>query len=191
MFNNIISLYIIYILVIISVILGILVIVSKNPIFSVLFLIGLFLTVSLYLMLLGLNFIGLSYLLVYVGAVSILFLFILMLINVRISELVTDNNNSMPLAAVIGIIFYLTLYKLLSPNVVSEGLYNLELNTMSNDSSNTDIKYALNNILNFNNNDLYFISSQAWDGILSETSDITTICNINILLCSENYNEKP
>ena len=64
---------------------GIFVIISKNPIVSVLFLIGLFLNVAGYLMLLGINFIGLSYLLVYVGAVSILFLFILMLINVRIS----------------------------------------------------------------------------------------------------------
>jgi NADH-ubiquinone oxidoreductase chain 6 len=52
---------------------------------------------------LGINFIGLSYLLVYVGAVSILFLFILMLINVRISELVTNNSNSIPLAILITI----------------------------------------------------------------------------------------
>src|SRR6187402_3264686 len=61
---------------------GILVIVSKNPIVSVLFLIGLFLSISGYLMILGLNFIGLSYLLVYVGAVSILFLFIFIFFNV-------------------------------------------------------------------------------------------------------------
>jgi NADH-ubiquinone oxidoreductase chain 6 len=60
----------------------------------------------------GIHFIGLSYLLVYVGAVSILFLFILMLINVRISELVTDNNNSIPLAIMIGSIFTFTLYRL-------------------------------------------------------------------------------
>ena len=60
---------------------GVSVIISKNPIVSVLFLIGLFLTIACYLMMLGINFIGLSYLLVYVGAVSILFLFILMLIN--------------------------------------------------------------------------------------------------------------
>ena len=62
---------------------GILVIISKNPIVSVLFLIGLFLSIASYLMILGLNFIGLSYLLVYVGAVSILFLFILMLITLE------------------------------------------------------------------------------------------------------------
>ena len=40
---------------------------------------------------------GISYILVYRGAISILFLFILMLINVRISELLTDNKNSIPL----------------------------------------------------------------------------------------------
>lgn len=159
-----------------SILCGVFVIISKNPIVSVLFLIGLFLNIAGYLMMLGINFIGLSYLLVYVGAVSILFLFILMLINVRISELVTDNNNSIPLAIMIGIVFYLTLYKLLSPNAVSQGLYNLEFNIMSNDSS--DVKYALNNMLNINNNDLSFISSQVWDGILSETSHITTIGNI-------------
>ena len=89
----------------IAILLGTLVIISKNPIISVLFLIGLFLSISLYLILTGLNFIGLSYLLVYVGAVSILFLFILMLINVRISELFTDSVNSIPLAILIGSFF--------------------------------------------------------------------------------------
>src|SRR3954467_6083386 len=54
----------------ISILLGILVIISKNPIVSVLFLIGLFLCISAYLILTGLNFIGLSYLLVYIGAVK-------------------------------------------------------------------------------------------------------------------------
>lgn len=100
---------------------GILVIVSKNPIVSVLFLIGLFLNIASYLLMLGVNFIGLSYLLVYVGAVSILFLFILMLINVRISELVTDTSNSIPLALMIGIIFNVTLYRLLPSNVTGGG----------------------------------------------------------------------
>src|ERR1700761_325739 len=73
-----------------SIFFGISVIISKNPIVSVLFLIILFCTVSSYLILVGMHFIGLSYLLVYVGAISILFLFILMLINVRVSELITD-----------------------------------------------------------------------------------------------------
>ena len=89
----------------VSILSAILVIVSKNPIVSVLFLIGLFLSISCYLIVLGLNFIGLSYLLVYVGAVSILFLFILMLINVRISELLNETSNSIPLVILIILAF--------------------------------------------------------------------------------------
>src|SRR5918992_6104437 len=99
---NEISLDIIYIF---AILLGTLVIISKNPVISVLFLIGLFLSISCYLILTGLNFLGLSYLLVYIGAVSILFLFILMLINVRISELLTDSINSIPLAILLGSFF--------------------------------------------------------------------------------------
>jgi NADH-ubiquinone oxidoreductase chain 6 len=98
---------------------GILVIISKNPIVSVLFLIGLFLSIASYLMILGLNFIGLSYLLVYVGAVSILFLFILMLINVRISELLSNTSNSIPLAILIAISFNYPIHGILPYSINS------------------------------------------------------------------------
>src|SRR5579875_3612248 len=97
----------------VAVLCSILVIISKNPIVSVLFLIGLFLSISSYLIILGINFIGLSYLLVYVGAVSILFLFILMLINIRISELLSDASNSIPLAVIIAIAFNYPVYQVL------------------------------------------------------------------------------
>jgi NADH-ubiquinone oxidoreductase chain 6 len=90
----------------ISILCGILVVIFKNPIFSVLFLIGLFVSIAGYLVLLGLDFIGIAYLLVYVGAVSILFLFILMLINVRISDLLSGTSNSLFLAIFIAILFY-------------------------------------------------------------------------------------
>ncbi|EXX74604.1 hypothetical protein RirG_049640 [Rhizophagus irregularis DAOM 197198w] len=63
---------------------------------------GLFASISVYLILSGLTFIGFSYLIVYIGAVSILFLFILMLINIRTSELQSNNVNSIPLALFIG-----------------------------------------------------------------------------------------
>jgi NADH-ubiquinone oxidoreductase chain 6 len=97
----------------VSLICGIFVLINKNPIISVLFLIGLFLCISTYLMLSGMTFIGIAYLLVYIGAVSILFLFILMLINVRISELQGNTNNGLPLALIIGIFLYYFLYGIL------------------------------------------------------------------------------
>jgi NADH-ubiquinone oxidoreductase chain 6 len=92
-----------------SILSGIFVIVSRNPIVSVLYLIGLFLNISIYLILIGLNFIGLSYLLVYIGAVSILFLFILMLIDVRVSELQNETNNSLYLSIIIGLLFFINI----------------------------------------------------------------------------------
>jgi NADH-ubiquinone oxidoreductase chain 6 len=151
-----------------SILCGIFVIISKNPIVSVLFLIGLFLNIAGYLMMLGMNFIGLSYLLVYVGAVSILFLFILMLINVRISELTSDSSNSIPLAIIIGVFFNMTLYKLLPSNVSSPNLFFLQKKLenmgdgMEDDIINSSsLTYPLSNPVNsLYNNDLSFVTSQ-------------------------------
>jgi NADH-ubiquinone oxidoreductase chain 6 len=121
------------ILSLVSILCGILVIISKNPIVSVLFLIGLFLSISSYLIILGLSFIGLSYLLVYVGAVSILFLFILMLINVRVSELLSNTSNSIPLAIFITISFNYPVYQILPYSIAAFNSYTVNLNNTFND----------------------------------------------------------
>src|SRR5271155_5837979 len=131
-FTNGYSVEILDIISIISIISGILVITSKNPIVSVLFLIALFLSISSYLIIIGINFIGLSYLLVYVGAVSILFLFILMLINVRISELLSNTSNSIPLALIITISFNYPVYKILPFSITTFNSYNIDLNNILN-----------------------------------------------------------
>jgi NADH-ubiquinone oxidoreductase chain 6 len=70
---------------------GIAVIIIKNPIGSLIALIAVYGFISIYLMFTGLTFIGFSYIIVYIGAVSILFLFILMLIDIRTSELQINN----------------------------------------------------------------------------------------------------
>lgn len=54
---------------IIALLFGIAVIINKNPIASLMSLIGLFASISVYLILTGLTFIGFSYLIVYIGAV--------------------------------------------------------------------------------------------------------------------------
>jgi NADH-ubiquinone oxidoreductase chain 6 len=113
-----------------SILLGTCVINNKNPIVSVLFLIGLFLSISINLILLGYNFLGLSYLLVYVGAVSILFLFILMLINVRISELLNETNNGIPLAIFTSFSFGFPVYKILNQiDSINDKYKNLDLSS--------------------------------------------------------------
>lgn len=84
---------------------------------SVLFLIGLFINIACLLILVGYNYIGLSYILIYVGAVSILFLFILMLINIRISELLSETNNYIPLAVLTVLLFYYIVGQVLPSNL--------------------------------------------------------------------------
>ena len=154
---------------ILSVFCAILVIINKNPIVSVLFLICLFVLISGYLILLGMNFIGISYLLVYIGAVSILFLFILMLINIRISEIHTETNNSLPLAIVISISFYIALYEMIPFNLI-------EKNALSSESPYHIIE-SVKSIGSSYDNVNYLISNQ-WDSNLVEILHITGIGNL-------------
>ena len=168
---------------IVSIVCGIFVIISKNPIVSVLFLIGLFLSISSYLIIVGMNFIGLSYLLVYVGAVSILFLFILMLINVRISELLSDASNSIPLAIIITIAFNYPVYQILPYSLAAFNNYTIDLNNTLNDIWYNNYSDFLSKVVNLSNNymdngEISFVTSKIWDGSLAETSHITTIGNI-------------
>ena len=159
-----------------SIISGILVIISKNPVVSVLFLIGLFLGLACYLIILGISFIGLSYLLVYVGAVSILFIFILMLINVRVSELLSNTSNVIPLASLTGICFIYPVYQILPYSLTALNLNNLFLNiSITNSYSN-----YLSNIISSSgsNASIVFVTSMLWDGSLSETAHITSLGNI-------------
>lgn len=142
----------------ISVLTGIFVIITKNPIVSILFLICLFLSIACYLILLGISYIGLSYLLVYIGAVSILFLFILMLIDIRISELQSETTNSIALALILGAYFYYMIQDIIPQGLIS------------------------NNVI-FNSTDFiseifYFVTSVNWDGLLIENLYITSIGNL-------------
>jgi NADH-ubiquinone oxidoreductase chain 6 len=113
------SLNVIDMFAVISLFSGIFIIISKNPVVSVLFLISLFSSISCYLIIIGIKFIGLSYLLVYVGAVSILFLFILMLINIRVSELISDTSNNIPLAILAILAFFIPFSSILPKTTMS------------------------------------------------------------------------
>lgn len=140
---------------ILAVLCAILTIINKNPIVSVLFLICLFVLISGYLIFIGMNFIGISYLLVYIGAVSILFLFILMLINIRISEIQTETSNSLPLTVLISIIFYSILYSILP--------YLSSVKENNSSEKYEEVNYAL---------------SSVWDNNIAEVLHITSIGNV-------------
>ncbi|RUP46225.1 NADH dehydrogenase subunit 6 [Jimgerdemannia flammicorona] len=59
----------------------------------------------------GINFIGITYLIIYVGAIAILFLFVVMMINVKLVEIhqsTIHSNQHLPLALMIGTAFFMT-----------------------------------------------------------------------------------
>ena len=59
-------------------------VVSKNPIFSILFLILIFCLSSFVLILSGVDFIGLLFIIIYVGAIAVLFLFVVMMLDLKV-----------------------------------------------------------------------------------------------------------
>ena len=96
-----------------AVISSLLVITSKNPVISVLFLISVFVNSAIYLMFTGISFIGISYIIVYVGAIAILFLFILMMINIKLTDILevgTDYTKNLPLALIIAALFIFAIF---------------------------------------------------------------------------------
>jgi len=152
-----------YLIALIAIFSGIFIIITKNPIVSVLYLILLFSSISCYLIFVGIKFIGLSYILVYVGAVSILFLFILMLINIRVSELISDTNNNIPLAILAIIAFFIPF-----SNLVPDTKYNL--------NESFSFSYILESITN--SSQISYVTSNSWDSNLVDISDIISIGNI-------------
>lgn len=100
---------------------GILVITSNNPVNSVVFLIAVFIQSACLIGLLGIGFVGLTYLIVYVGAVAVLFLFVILILNVRISEIVSvglEYSKNLPLGGIISIFLFLELISIL-PSVIN------------------------------------------------------------------------
>lgn len=94
---------------------GILVITSKNPVISVLFLISVFVNAAGYLLVLGIGFIGISYLIVYVGAIAILFLFVVMMLNISLVEIISvgqEYTKNLPLGLIVGALFIFEILSL-------------------------------------------------------------------------------
>jgi NADH-quinone oxidoreductase subunit J len=85
---------------------GLLVIFSKNPVQSVLFLVVVFCLSAQIFVLLEVDFLAMVLIIVYVGAIAVLFLFIVMMLNIRVVELSEILNRYFPLAALVGFIIF-------------------------------------------------------------------------------------
>ena len=107
---------IIELLIINAIISAILVIIAKNPVISVIFLISLILNSALFLIIKGMPFIGISYILVYLGAIIVLFLFVIMMINIKLTDILeigSQYTKNIPLALAISGLSLYEIFKLL------------------------------------------------------------------------------
>ena len=110
-----------HILAFFTVLLAILVITAQSPIVAVLYLISVFVLAALYLLMNNLAYVGLTYLVVYVGAVAVLFLFVVMMFNVELSEVVTtgyEYTAGVPLGALVAMVFLLEVFSV-TPSIIS------------------------------------------------------------------------
>ena len=127
---------------------ALMVIISRNTVYSVFFLILVFITVSILFIMIGAEFLGMIMLIVYVGAVAVLFLFVVMMLNV--SEQITESSkrkgfiNNISVGSIVGIIIFLELLVAVGGWKYKDTFVPLSSSELNNNLSNT---HALGNIL--------------------------------------------
>lgn len=150
---------------------------SKNPVISVIFLISTFVQAALYLILIGINFVGISYIVIYVGAIAVLFLFVITMINIKYTDILetgTQYTKNLPLAIAIGSLFIFIIFTIIPNN--NNNVPGLALlldkityfNMILSDSNIVNI-YLINNIVNN-----HFFSSIS-DSIITEFTQIEVL----------------
>ena len=133
-----------YLFAVISIISGLMVIRAENPVHSVLFLILAFFNTSGLLLLLEVEFLAMVFLVVYVGAIAVLFLFVVMMLNIKIGRENTDLFQYVPIGSVIGVIFLLEIFLITSRDyvpLIDESIRNsgtIEWNFLLNSLSNVE-----------------------------------------------------
>ena len=101
---------------------GLVVIPARNPIHSVLFMILVFVNVIFLLICLQAEFLALTFVIVYVGAVAVLFLFVVMMLNIKVTELNKELVHYFPIGGLVGIIFLMNIFLILLSNGVNSPL---------------------------------------------------------------------
>lgn len=103
----------------------IMVISSPNPVHSVLYLVFVFCNAAGLFILLSREFLAIIFMIVYVGAIAILFLFVIMMLNIRIVELNENLLRYLPLGGFIGLIFLLEILLVIEKELGAEIPVNL------------------------------------------------------------------
>jgi len=127
---------------------AIMVTVSRNTVYSVFFLILVFISISILFIMIGAEFLGMIMLIVYVGAVAVLFLFVVMMLN--ITEQLTERSsrrglvNNISIGSIVGVIIFLELLVVVGGWKYKGTFAPLSATKLNLDISNT---HALGNIL--------------------------------------------
>ena len=117
---------------------AVMVIVSRNPVHSVLFLILTFVNASGLFILMGAEFLAMILVVVYVGAVAVLFLFVIMMLDVDFVELREGFLEYLPIGLVIGGIFLVELLLVAGGWVINPGTVKQITATIPTNVSNTE-----------------------------------------------------
>jgi len=105
---------------------GVMVIQARNPVHSVLFLILVFFNAAGLLVLLGLDFFAMIFLVVYVGAIAVLFLFVVMMLNIKIAEINEKRLRYLPIGGVLGLLFLFEILLIVDNDLIPLLFYNTE-----------------------------------------------------------------
>lgn len=97
---------------------GLMVIQARNPVYSVLFLILVFFNTAGLLILLGLDFFAMVFLVVYVGAIAVLFLFVVMMLNIKLAEINEKRLRYLPIGGLLGILFLLQIFLIVDNDLI-------------------------------------------------------------------------
>ena len=110
-----------YLFAIVAVISGFLVVLARNPVHSVLWLILAFFSAAGLFVLMGAEFVAMLLVIVYVGAVAVLFLFVVMMLDVDFAELKQGLAQYLPFGLLLGLVLLMILATAFGDWVVAEG----------------------------------------------------------------------
>jgi NADH-quinone oxidoreductase subunit J len=101
---------------------AVMVVAAKNPVHSVLYLILAFVNASGLFVLMGAEFLAMILIVVYVGAVAVLFLFVVMMLDVDFAELRQGFLQYLPIGVLVGVVFLAELLLVVGAWVIGPGL---------------------------------------------------------------------
>ena len=113
---------------------SLMIILSQNSIYSVLFLVLSFVSSANILFLLECEYISLIFIIIYVGAIAVLFLFVVMMLDIKTMYLAKDSLKYFPFGSFLGFVFLLEILTVI-PNIF-ESMNPYKINFLSNSYSN-------------------------------------------------------